>query len=101
MDIRQRFYEWVGFDVFKLKLGQMLPWYMIALRYVLFPVDTLYWRLSQTRGYQLRSNSWLIEGCHFSNYFFQMLCREKTPTCWFRVVKRENGYIEIERRDQP
>jgi len=45
----------------------VLPWWLVAIRAMLFPIDTLYWRLSQSRGYQPYSDTWLIDGVRLSS----------------------------------
>lgn len=45
---------------------EILPWWFLLIRAVLFPIDTLYWRLSRTRGYQWESDTWIIEGVRWS-----------------------------------
>lgn len=51
----------------KLPPGQMLPRWAILLRWALFPLDSLYWRLTSQRGYQWMANSWMIGGLNWSD----------------------------------
>lgn len=53
----------------------MLPQWVMALRFVLFPLDSLYWHLSKSRGYQPESDTWLIEGIRCSGKAMRMLSK--------------------------
>lgn len=63
----------------------MLPQWVIALRFVLFPLDSLYWRLSKSRGYQPASDTWLIEGIRVSGRAMRMLSRAQGET--YRITR--------------
>lgn len=45
--------------------GQIMPWWALALRWILYPLDSFYWKMSATRGYQMERNVWLIDGVPF------------------------------------
>lgn len=47
--------------------GRMLPWWMVCVRALLYPVDFAYWRLGRDRGYQIESDMWLIGGVRYSS----------------------------------
>ena len=42
--------------------GAVLPGWLLIVRYVLYPADTFYWRMSKTRGYQPLTDTWNIHG---------------------------------------
>lgn len=47
---------------------EIIPWWLLLIRFLLFPIDTLYWRLSSSRGYQPDTDTWLIDGVRWSSY---------------------------------
>ena len=47
--------------------GQILPWWMLLIRWVLYPLDSFYWRMANTRGYQPYSDTWNIHGVHYTD----------------------------------
>ena len=55
----------------------VLPWWATALRAVLYPIDSLYWRLSKTRGYQINCDAWLIFGVYFRSRDLKRLTESK------------------------
>jgi hypothetical protein len=56
-----------------IPVGQILPKWAIAVRAILFPLDFFFWRMSQVKGYQWETDTWLIEGVHYSNEVFRSL----------------------------
>jgi hypothetical protein len=46
--------------------GTILPNWLIALRAMLFPLDLFYWKMSKSRGYDFRTDTWVIHGIRFS-----------------------------------
>ncbi len=50
----------------KIPFGRVLPWWAVLLRGILFPIDSLYWKLSKTRGYQWENDTWIIDGVAYS-----------------------------------
>ena len=48
-------------------VGCILPWWLICVRALLYPVDFAYWKLGRSRGYQIESDTWLIGGVHYSS----------------------------------
>ena len=44
----------------------MLPIWLQVIHAVLYPLDYLYWRLGEARGYQWESDTWVIEGVRYS-----------------------------------
>ena len=65
--------------------GQILPWWALAARAMLYPVDFLFWRLSKTRGYQPESDTWLIGGLRYSSRALDLLAQAKGET--YRVTR--------------
>ena len=60
----------------KVPEGMILPWWALTARAVLFPLDFLFWRMSQTRGYQWQNDTWLIDGVRRGSY-----CRPSRQRC--------------------
>lgn len=46
--------------------GLILPRWAIAVRAVLFPIDTWFWWVALKVGYQSERDLWVIEGAEFS-----------------------------------
>jgi hypothetical protein len=70
--MRESIWEWLCRNI---EPGTLLPWWAIAARAVIFPLDTLFWQMSKTRGYQFRENVWLIGGVKYSDQMFRALSR--------------------------
>ena len=54
---------------------QRLPWWALAVRAILYPLDFFYWRMGETRGYQWESDTWIIEGVRYSACSMRHLAR--------------------------
>lgn len=74
--------------------GMVLPWWALTVRAVLYPLDFLFWRMSQTRGYQLQSDTWLIEGVAYSGEALRWLAKAQGET--YRVT-RAGDTVTLER----
>ena len=74
--------------------GMILPWWALAARAVLFPLDFLFWRMSQTRGYQWQNDTWLIGGVTYSADALRRLAKAQGET--YRVT-RTGETVTIER----
>lgn len=68
--MRERIWRFVGRF---LKEGCLLPWWAIAIRFVLFPLDSFYWSFSCRTGYQPWKDEWMIHGIKFSGGALRML----------------------------
>lgn len=90
----QRFWVWATSF---FEEGYILPRYMIALRWLLFPIDTFYWVYSGRVGYQWQSDTWLIQGNTFSSRALWHLANDIGHR--LEVVKNEDGKIFIKRLD--
>ena len=69
----------------KVPEGMILPWWALTVRAVLYPLDFLFWRMSQTRGYQWQNDSWLIEGVTYSGESMRRLAAAQGET--YRVTR--------------
>jgi len=74
--------------------GMILPWWALAIRAVLFPLDFFYWRMSLTRGYQWQSDTWLIEGVTYSGRALRIFAKAQGQTY---LVTRSGSVVTLER----
>lgn len=72
--MRHRFWLWVTDPIAE---GALLPWWAMVIRALLFPLDFLYWRMSKSRGYQMESDTWVVEGVRMSGRSVRMLAEAK------------------------
>lgn len=63
LSIRQSIWQWSRSG---MSPGQILPWWRVAFRVVLFPIDSFYWRYSQRRGYDVITDTWNLYGVRCS-----------------------------------
>jgi hypothetical protein len=78
----------------KVPEGMILPWWALAARAVLYPLDFFYWRMSQTRGYQWQNDTWLINGVTYSGWALQWMAKAQGET--YRVT-RTGATVTLER----
>ena len=81
--MRSRLWEWLSRKT--LTEGQILPWWAMTVRWALFPVDCFYWRFGSTRGYQWQTDTWLIDGVHYSSAALRQLSQAQGET--FRITR--------------
>jgi hypothetical protein len=78
--------------------GQLLPKWAIAIRFIMYPLDTFYWHLSAKKGhdgYRWQDDTWLIHGIRYSSRsLFQL---SKQDGALLRVVARDGETVRIER----
>lgn len=77
--------------------GQILTPQLLVLRAILFPLDFFYWRISGTRGYCWRSNTWNIHGIRYTDEALRCLAEAQGQV--FRVTK-VGGCVTLERIDR-
>lgn len=77
--------------------GEILPSWGLYIRWILFPIDTFYWKYSTGEGYQWERDIWIIGGNIFSTSMLKQLgnCVGNT----FKILKNENGIIYLEKVD--
>lgn len=73
--------------------GCILSKKLIFLRFLLYPISTFLWRMGTTRGYQWRTDTWIIEGVEFSSSCFKILDRAKGKC--YKITKND-GVIMLE-----
>lgn len=69
----------------KVQEGMMLPRWALLVRAILFPLDFFYWRMSQTRGYQVLTDTWVIEGVTYSGTALRWLAEAQGET--YRITR--------------
>jgi len=55
--------------------GEILTRWLKVVRWVLYPLDTLFWKMSQTRGYNWDRDEWIIHGVRYSPVVFKTLAK--------------------------
>ena len=74
--------------------GCILPWWAVAIRWALFPLDSAYWTMSRTRGYQLQDDVWVINGIRYTGAAMRALADADGKT--YRIT-RTGGVVMLER----
>ncbi len=46
--------------------GQILPFWALVVRAILYPLNTFYWQMSKSRGYDWLTNNWNVDGVKWS-----------------------------------
>ena len=78
----------------KVPEGMILPWWALAVRAVMYPLDFFYWRMSKATGYQWQNDTWLIEGVTYSGAALRHLAQAQGET--YRVT-RSGETVTLER----
>lgn len=68
----------------KIPEGAILPRWAMTVRAALYPLDTLFWHMSKTRGYRWQNDTWLIEGITYSGAMMRLLANSDGGT--YRVA---------------
>lgn len=76
--------------------GKILPNWLLWIRALLFPLDSFYWYMSKTRGYQWESDTWNIEGVRYAGAALRMLAKAQGET--YRIT-RVGECVTLERAD--
>ena len=74
--------------------GALLPWWALAVRCAMFPLSSVYWRLDRTQGYQLETDTWIINGVRYSARSLAALAEARGDV--FRVT-RTGETVTLER----
>lgn len=82
---------------FGIQPGQILPKPLLVVRAILYPLDSFYWWMSESRGYQLFEDVWLINGVRYDASMLKHLS-EADGEC-YRIVAN-NGVVWMERITQ-
>jgi len=94
---RMTFLKYLRDKVFKVPLGEIPPWYLMIIYRILFPLRYFYESQNNLR-YNFQENMYYINNYRFTGELFEQLTIDSPAYEWFRVVKREDGRITIERK---
>lgn len=61
--------------------GYIIPAWLRVVRAILYPLDTFYWHMSKTRGYQVQTNTWIINGVSYSSSGLRVLANAQGEIC--------------------
>lgn len=78
----------------KVPEGMILPWWALAVRAVLYPLDAMCWYMGWSRGYQWHTDTWKIEGVTYSGAALKALAKAQGEI--FRVT-RTGDTVTLER----
>lgn len=78
----------------RVEPGQILPWWCLAVMWLLFPIHVLCYMAS--RVYDVRRDMFIIEGVCITRDVFALWSKGPFPSCWFRVIKNEFGTVTLE-----
>lgn len=76
--------------------GKVLSCKLLFLRAILFPLDSFYWRMSKSRGYNIMNDTWSIYGVVYSNKSLVKLSNAQGET--FKVT-RSGKCVILEKTD--
>jgi len=81
----------------KAKEGQMLPKWLLSIRFLIFPFESIkfYSRINIDIR-DIDTHSYKIQGMKFSFTFFAMLSYHVEKGNYFKVVEKENGFLNLE-----
>lgn len=74
--------------------GERLRTWQLCIRFVLFPLDSFYYYMHHSRGYNLHDNTWTIHGVRYSDTMFRLMSNAHGET--FRI-KRYNDVVWMEK----
>lgn len=85
----------IWFNAIKnLPQGCFFSGWAIALRLVLFPVDTVS-TLAYERGYDIFTNVWHVHGAKFSEQAMLMMSASVGEGAWYKFTKNEHGIVIV------
>lgn len=82
--------------------GEILTPWLKTVRWVLFPLDTLFWKMSCTRGYNWDIDVWIIDGVHYSGKAMRLFAKSAGEvyrvervgnTITLRLLERTNAPV--------
>lgn len=76
--------------------GMILPRWLMVVRAILYPLDTFYWQMSKTRGYQWESDTWNIKGVRYTGEALRALAEAQGEV--YRIT-RTGECVTLERVD--
>lgn len=91
--MRDKLWKWA---TAKHPEGTILPRRLLVIRAILYPLDTLYWMMSESRGYQWQSDTWNIYGVRYTGAALRALADAQGET--YRIT-RTGECVTLERVD--
>lgn len=76
--------------------GMIFPQWLIVIRAILYPLDSFYYKMSENRGYQWKSNTWNIHGVRYTDEALRTLAEAQGET--YRIT-RTGDCVTLERLD--
>ncbi|MFA5715199.1 MAG: hypothetical protein WC998_05640 [Candidatus Paceibacterota bacterium] len=95
-NLREKIYWWFVYSVVKYEEGKMLNLPLKILHFIFFPLMTIYYQIGKHNGYQWETGIWIIHDMKYSDAIFKHFAFG--DGCWYRVVKREDGLVTIEKQ---
>ena len=90
-DMRCAIWDWLRSNYPE---GSVLPFWLLIVRSLIYPLDFLRWRLGMNTGYQFESDTWTIYGVRYSAIALLMLAKAEGEV--YRVT-RTGGTVSLER----
>jgi hypothetical protein len=89
MNVRETVWRWVRSGV---PVGQILPWWCVAVRCCLFPLDSFYWWYSKQAGYDLIQDVWVLHGVRCSGAMLRELFNSDGQVFY---IKRDGDVLYV------
>ena len=72
--MKNKLWHWIRKKCIKhAPIDCLLPWWLLVIKIILFPLDSFYWHMSKSRGYQVMSDSWIIDGVVYPSLELQRI----------------------------
>lgn len=69
----------------RVPAGMIFPWWALAVRGLLFPLQFFYWRMNCAQGYQIMTDTWKIGGVTYSASALHQLAQSRGEV--YRVTR--------------
>lgn len=76
----------------KYPITDRLPWWLVTVKVILFPLEFFYWYMNRHTGYQICIDAWKIDGVVYSSETLEELANGNGKL--FRI-KRIDGYVTV------
>ena len=98
LGLRERLFWWFVDDVLKYDKNKKLNLPLKILYFFFFPLMAIHYAVGKQEGYQYDTRTWIIHGMRYSDEIFKHFSYGGDEL--FKIVKRENGLITIDKIDQ-
>jgi len=95
-NLRMRLLRWLVRRMFKVPEGKVLPWYLVILHHMLFPLDWIRYSQNNRFHYDFDRDTFTVFGLKYAAAYFESFTLEPVGTL-LKIVKRENGLITVEK----